>query len=90
MKKGNLLEAQAAFLRALGLKPDLAAAQEGLVKARLGLQRQAQRLIQEGDVLEGLGKRSQACAKWSQALPLLTTDDPLRQEVKEKRSVCSR
>lgn len=90
MKKGNLLEAQAAFLRALGLKPDLAAAQEGLAKARLGLQRQAQRLIQEGDVLEGLGKRSQACAKWSQALPLLTTDDPLRQEVKEKHSVCSR
>jgi len=90
LKRGNLLEAQAAFTRALALQPGLGSAQAGLEKARLGLQRLAQRLIQEGDVLEGLGKRAQACAKWSQALPLLADDDPLRQEIKEKRSVCSR
>lgn len=90
LKKGDLPAAQAAFEKALALKPGQPAAAKGLQQAQAGLQRQAAKLLQEGDVLDGLGRRAAACAKWDQARKLLAKDDPLRAELKERLELCRR
>lgn len=90
LKKGDLVAAQNAFAKALAIKPGHQAAAQGLEKASAGLKRQAVKLVQEGDVLDGLGKRAAACAKWEQARKLLARDDPLRAEVIERLEICRR
>lgn len=87
-KAGRLQEALSAYNQALQLQPGHAPAQAGLAKARQEAERQAARLLQEADVLEGLGKRGPACAKWRQALPLTAQDGALYKEIKEKLPLC--
>lgn len=89
-KKGDLAAAQAAYAKALALAPEHPGAAQGLAKANAGLKSQATKMIQEGDVLDGLGKRAAACVKWEQARKLLAKDDPLRAEVSERLEVCRR
>ncbi|MBI5521367.1 MAG: FHA domain-containing protein [Desulfarculus sp.] len=87
-KAGRLNEALAAYRQALQLQPEHPQAKAGLARARQEAERQAVRLAQEADVLEGLGKRGPACAKWRQALQLTTEDGALHKEIKEKLPLC--
>lgn len=87
-KAGRLGEALAAYRKALLLQPDHPQAQAGLSKVRQEAERQAARLAQEADVLESLGKRAPACAKWRQAMQLTAEDGALRKEIKEKLPLC--
>lgn len=88
LKKGHLPEALAVFKRALKLQPEHEQATAGLAKAQAAGERQAGRLAQEAEVLDGLGKRSQACAKWRQALKLAAPEGDLYAEIKEKLPLC--
>ncbi|MBI4798442.1 MAG: FHA domain-containing protein [Desulfarculus sp.] len=87
-KAGRLSEALAAYKQALQLQSKHPHAKPGLAKARQEAERQAVRLAQEADVLEGLGKRGPACAKWRQALQLTAEDGALHKEIKEKLPLC--
>ncbi|MFH1059569.1 MAG: FHA domain-containing protein [Pseudomonadota bacterium] len=88
LKKSQLPEALAAFKRALKIQPEHEQATAGLAKAQAAGERQAGRLAQEAEILDGLGKRAQACAKWRQALKLAAPEGDLHAEIKEKLPLC--
>jgi pSer/pThr/pTyr-binding forkhead associated (FHA) protein/Tfp pilus assembly protein PilF len=86
--KGRLTKAVANFNQALRLDPGNQKAVQGLADARQKGARLAKNLIQEGKVLDSLGKTQQACAKYRQAAPLLAPDDPAHAEVTAKIKAC--
>jgi len=86
--KGRLTKAVANFNQALRLDPANQKAAQGLADTRQKGAKLAKNLIQEGKVLDSLGKTQQACAKYRQAAPLLSPEDPAHAEVTAKIKAC--